>query len=131
MQTQQTQPLRKILIVEDDLNMAATYAGFLREQGYNVRIETHGDKALLAVDVFFPDLIILDIILPGLDGFSVIETLRKQEDTKQIPILVVSNLVDKDKINMAVKLGAQDYITKPNLTMDYLNEKIKWLLKLH
>ncbi|HLB51903.1 hypothetical protein A3F07_02035 [candidate division WWE3 bacterium RIFCSPHIGHO2_12_FULL_38_15] len=120
--------MNKILIVEDDIELASTYEKFLRGCGYNIRIESRGDNVLSAISDFNPELIILDIILPGLDGFSIMEILHNQESTKKIPILVVSNLGDQDKIDMAVKMGVKDYIYKHDLNMEYLNEKIKWLL---
>ena len=131
--TEQEEPtprLYKILVVEDDIELASTYKKFLLGQGYDVWLETRGDLVLLAVEDFVPDLIILDIILPGLDGFSIIESLQSRESSKKIPILVVSNLGDQDKIDMAVKMGVKDYIFKHDLNLEYLNEKVKWLLNI-
>ena len=131
--TEQEEPtprLYKILVVEDDIALASTYKKFLLGHGYDVRLETRGDLVLLAVEDFVPDLIILDIILPGLDGFSIIESLQSLESYKKIPILVVSNLGDQDKIDMAVKMGVKDYMFKHDLNLEYLNEKVKWLLNI-
>lgn len=101
---------KRILIIEDEVSIAELEKDYLELSGFNVSIETAGDKGLavaLAEDI---DLIILDLMLPGMDGFEVCKRIREKKD---IPVLMVSaKKEDIDKIR-GLGLGADDYITKP------------------
>ena len=110
-----------ILIVEDNTELAALLTDFLRDEGYTVTAVDTGERALELFERYGAKLVVLDINLPGMDGFAVCSKLRENTDT---PILIVSCRTDKDdKIN-GLDLGADDYIEKP-YDIDILIAKIK------
>ena len=101
---------QKILIVDDDNNIAELIALYLTKECFETMIVNDGESALTAVDSFEPNLMLLDLMLPGIDGFDVCRRIREK---KNIPILMVSAKKDDiDKIR-GLGLGADDYMTKP------------------
>lgn len=100
----------KTLIVEDDKTIADILAFTFHRQGYDVIQANNGNQALLAWEHDPPDLMVLDINLPSLDGFSVCETIRKRYDT---PIIILTVRNSEEDIIHGFDLGADDYITKP------------------
>ena len=120
---------KKILIVEDNQENSDLLVFFLKPKGYDIRTVTDGLQALEAVTADKPDLILLDIMLPRMNGFEVCETLKKDEQTKSIPILMITALRDlKDKIK-ALEVGADDFITKPFENVELI-ARVKSLLRL-
>ena len=114
-----------ILIVEDNKELADLLCGFLRAENYIVSTADTGEKALTLYERYGARLIILDILLPGMDGFAVCARIRKQGNT---PILIVSAKGEKeDKLN-GLMLGADDYIEKP-YDIDIMLAKIKGIFK--
>ena len=114
-----------ILIVEDNKELADLLCGFLRAENYIVSTADTGEKALSLYERYGARLIILDILLPGMDGFAVCANIRKQGNT---PILIVSAKDEKeDKLN-GLMLGADDYIEKP-YDIDIMLAKIKGIFK--
>ncbi len=119
----------KILIVEDNQENIDLLHFFLKPQGYEIITVTDGEKALQAVSENLPDIILLDIMLPKLDGFQVCERLKKDEQTKYIPIIMITALKDmKDKLK-ALEMGADDFITKPFENVELL-ARVKSLLRI-
>ena len=110
-----------ILVVEDNLEMAALLCDFLEAEGYSVKHCADGESALTAFQSEGARLVILDIMLPGLDGFAVCRKIRKNANT---PIIIVSAKVEKDDKLNGLILGADDYIEKP-YDIDILLAKIK------
>lgn len=103
----------KILIIEDDVVLAGMYAKKFEREGYEVTTVYSGGEGLIAALQEEPDVIILDIMMPAIDGFSVIRTLKKDPATKNIPIIILTNLgTSKIFIEEAKKLGVQDYLVK-------------------
>lgn len=103
----------KILIVEDDEDILEMIAYNLKKESYKVLTALDGEKAVLEANKKQPDLIILDLMLPGIDGLDVCKTLKKDEATARIPIIMVTaKSQEVDKI-VGLELGADDYITKP------------------
>ncbi len=114
-----------ILIVEDQNEIAILLRDFLQAEGYMVSVAESGEKALALYEKYGARLIVLDIMLPGLDGFAVCRQIRENSNT---PILIVSARTEKeDKIN-GLLLGADDYIEKP-YDIDILLAKIKGIFK--
>lgn len=114
-----------ILIVEDDKELSALLTDFLRAEGYTVSTVENGGRAVELFERYGAKLVVLDINLPGMNGFAVCSELRKTADT---PILIVSARTDKeDKLN-GLDLGADDYIEKP-YDIDILIAKIKGIFK--
>ena len=102
-----------ILIVDDILENVTVLFDFLRKEDFKVLIAKNGKEALKIVDLTYPDLILLDVLMPDMDGFQVCQKLKSQKKTQAIPIIFMTALSDiVDKIQ-GFKLGAADYITKP------------------
>lgn len=80
---------------------------------YDIRVAVHAGDAYRLLHQQFPDFILLDLMLPDVDGFAILKTLKSNEETASIPVIVVSALDDGATINRAKHLGAEDYITKP------------------
>ena len=120
---------KKILIVEDDQIISSMYKTKLEADSFEVLIADNGADGLKLAKEQKPGIVMLDIILPQLDGFSVLEALKQNQATKNIPVVMLTNLgTDEDKIK-GEKLGAIDYLVKANLTPAQVEEKIKQYLK--
>ena len=120
--------MKKILIVEDDKYLANAHRVKLTKSGFDTQIAFDGDEALHVIPSFQPDLIILDLIMPLKDGFAVLNDLKANKDWENIPVIVTSNLSQKEDIDRALKLGASDYIVKSNVDLNVLVTKINKLL---
>lgn len=114
-----------ILIVEDQKEIAELLRDFLLAEGYTVQIAESGEKALLLYETYGARLIVLDILLPGIDGFAVCQKIREDSNT---PILIVSAKTEKDDKLNGLLLGADDYIEKP-YDIDIMLAKIKGIFK--
>jgi DNA-binding response OmpR family regulator len=120
---------QKILIIEDNQENIDLLVYFLRPQGYNLVTATNGVKGLGLAKKEHPEIILLDIMLPKMDGFEVCERLKKDPDTKYIPIIMITALKDlKDKLR-ALQVGADDFITKPFENVELL-ARVKSLLRI-
>ena len=120
---------KKILLIEDDQAISIMYKGKLESDGFSVLTAINGADGLALAKKEGPDLIMLDIILPQLDGFSVLAELKNDPKTKGIPVIMLTNLgTDEDKAK-GEKMGAQDYFIKANLTPGQIGEKIKKYLR--
>lgn len=114
-----------ILVVEDNRELAEVLCDFLRAEGYTVSAAENAGKALLLYQRYGARLVVLDIMLPEGDGFSVCEKIRKDSNT---PILIVSAKTEKDDKLLGLNLGADDYIEKP-YDIDILLAKISGIFK--
>jgi two-component system alkaline phosphatase synthesis response regulator PhoP len=104
---------RKILVVDDETILAETIAYNLEQEGYQVITVADGTSALNAAHKEHPDLIVLDIMLPGVDGLEVCRQLRREDDTATVPIIMLTAKSDEiDKV-VGLEVGADDYVTKP------------------
>jgi len=113
---------KKILIVDDEPAILRILGDVLTDEGYNVIAATDGETGIEKAKVSNPDLIILDVMLPGINGFEVCKLLKENEQTKKISIIIltgISTLVEHKQ--KALQLGADDYITKPFDMSDLLN----------
>ena len=105
--------MKKILIVEDEKDIAELISYNLKREGFDTRVVTSGEKAVAAVLKETPDLVILDLMLPGVDGLEICKQLKYSEKTKKIPILIVTAKTEEHEIVLGLELGADDYLTKP------------------
>jgi len=120
--------LKKILVVDDEVDLVETVRFPLEMEGFDVLVSYNGEDALNQARKEKPDLIILDLMLPKLDGYKVCRLLKFDEKYKHIPILMLTaKTQEKDKI-LGKETGADEYITKP-FEMDYLMGKVKKYLK--
>lgn len=119
---------KKILIIEDERFLLEMYDMRLTAAGFEVITALEGKEGLhLAVEKK-PDLIILDIVLPGVSGYEILRMLKKDPDTKDITVLVFSNLGQEEEIQKGLDLGASDYVVKTDVTPSQLVEKVKKML---
>ena len=115
---------KKILLVDDEVDLVETVRFPLEMEGYHVLVSYNGEEALNQARKENPDLILLDLMLPKLDGYKVCRLLKFDERYKHIPILMLTaKTQEKDKV-LGMETGADEYITKP-FEMDYLLKKVK------
>lgn len=106
-------PGQHIVVVEDEEDILELIAYNLRKEGYRVRAVNSGEAGLQAVRESLPDLVLLDLMLPGVDGFEVCRALKRDGETSNIPILMLTAKGEEADIVAGLELGADDYITKP------------------
>lgn len=116
---------KRILVAEDEAMMSTMYKTRLEADGFEVLVAGNGSEALELAQKEKPDLILLDVIMPQLDGFTVLEKIKEDPKIKKIPVLMITNLgTDEDKKKGEEK-GAADYIVKANFTPEQISEKVK------
>lgn len=120
----------KVLIIEDDEFLAKLLVDRIEKEGYNFALAQDGESGLSKARSMNPDLILLDIILPGMDGYEVLGRLKADPKLVKIPVLILSNLGQKKEIERGLQLGAVDFIIKAYVNLDEIMEKIKQILKL-
>jgi CheY-like chemotaxis protein len=116
---------KKVLIIEDDEFLRAIAAKKIQGDGYEVAVAVDGPSAVTTAETEKPDLILLDLLLPGLSGFEVLAKIRAMPDLKNIPVLIFSNLGQQEDIEKAKGLGATDFLVKANFTLEEVSAKIK------
>ena len=119
----------KILLIEDDAFFQKFYATKLTEKGFEVFVASDGEKGLKMVSEVKPNVVLLDIIMPIMDGFEVLEALGKDENLKKIPVLVFSSLGQNQDVQKALKLGAVGYVNKSFYDLDTLLSKITQIVQ--
>jgi len=119
----------KILIIEDDGFLLQMYSAKLEMEGYEVISAQDGQKGLKIALKERPDLIILDLKLPELDGFQVLQKIKKNKKTSEIPVLILTNLSQKQDIDQCLDLGAVDYLIKAHFVPSEVIERIKKILQ--
>ena len=118
----------KVLIVEDDRYISKMYEFKLQLDGMEVQVAENGRIGVEKVKEFKPDIMLLDILMPELDGFEVLKIIKGDPETKDIPVLILSNLGQEDHIQKGMQLGAVGYIVKSQYTPAKVVEKIKSVL---
>jgi len=114
-----------ILIVEDDKFLRELISKKLIGQGFKIDEAIDGEEGLKKLQEIKPDMVLLDLILPGLDGFDVLQRIKDDPSTASIPVLILSNLGQKDEIEKGLKLGAVDFLVKAHFTPEEIVQKIK------
>ncbi|MDD2732030.1 MAG: response regulator [Candidatus Pacebacteria bacterium] len=120
---------KKILIIEDDKFLRELISQKLSKEGYDIKEAVDGEKGVKAVKDEKPDLILLDLILPGIDGFEVLAKIKEDPGLSSIPVIILSNLGQKDDIERGLKMGADDYLIKAHSTPPEIIEKIRSVIK--
>ncbi|MDO8521512.1 MAG: response regulator [bacterium] len=116
---------KKILSIEDDTFLLALLSGKLTESGYKVLTATTGADGLAKAKMEHPDIILLDVMLPDIGGFEVLEQLKTDAGTQAIPVILLSNLGGRDEIDQGKALGATSYLIKANIVPDELAQMIE------
>lgn len=121
---------KKILVIEDDKFLRKVIVRKLSAEGYEVIEAIDGEKGIAAAQEQRPDLILLDLVLPEIDGFEVLTALKKGKNTFKIPVIVLSNLGEKENVERGIKAGAADYLIKARLEPSEITERVKKVLGL-
>ncbi|MFH1643239.1 MAG: response regulator [Patescibacteria group bacterium] len=122
---------KKILLVEDDPFIIDIYITKLKESGFEVISATNGLEALIKAKKEKPNLILLDIVLPQLTGFEVLQEIRGIKELSKVPVIILSNLGQKNEIERGMKLGATQYLIKAHFKPSEVIEEIKEILKIN
>jgi len=120
---------KKILIIEDDKFLRELISRKISDEGFDVAEAVDGEEGVKKVKTEKPDLILLDLILPGIDGFEVLSRVKEDLNSASIPVIILSNLGQKEEVEKGLKLGAVDYLIKAHFTPGEIVEKIKAILK--
>jgi len=120
---------KTILIIEDDKFLRELIAQKLIKEGYKASEAVEGEEGLKKIQEEKPDLVLLDLILPGIDGFEVLSKVKTDPELTKIPVIILSNLGQKEEIERGLKLGARDYLVKANFTLSEIIKKIKKILE--
>ena len=121
--------MKKILFIEDESALQKTLSDYLKKEGYEVISALDGESGLRLAQTQKPDLILLDLILPKMDGFEVLRKLMENPETKEIPVIILTNLERMEDIGRALELGAKTYLVKANYTLKEVAEKVKKVLE--
>jgi len=120
---------KTVLVVEDDNFLIKAYEAHLAKAGFHVRTALDGVEAVESLKKVMPDIILLDLVMPRMDGFDVLEDMQKKSEWKKIPIVVVSNLGQESDRDRSLKLGAVEYIVKSDFslqqTVDLISKHLK------
>jgi len=119
--------IKKVLIIEDDVFLVKVMQQRFEKSGFETSILTDGSKAVETAKTFRPFAILVDLIMPEVDGFTSIENLKANEETKDIPIIVTSNLSTDDDIVKAKRLGVNHYFIKSNTDLSKIVDYIEKL----
>lgn len=119
---------KTILIIEDDLFISKTISDKLKKNGLEVSSAKDAREAEQVLEKNTPDLILLDIILPQVNGIELLKRLKSDPKTKSIPVVVFSNLGSKEEVQEAMDLGATEYLIKATFSPDEVVEKVKKIL---
>lgn len=122
--------MKKILFIEDESALQKTIEEALRQENFEVIKALDGEIGLNLAKKEAPDLILLDLILPKKDGFEVLKELKKDSATKDIPVIILTNLEGAQDIEKALSLGATTYLVKANYDLEEVVRKIKNTLGL-
>lgn len=120
---------KRIAIIEDDTVLQNALGDFLISRGYEIKRAFNGEDGINLVKKESPDLVLLDIVMPKKDGFEVIKELKEDANTKNIPIILLTNLGNIDDVQRALDLGATTYLIKADYKLEEIVEKIEEVLK--
>ena len=120
--------MKTILFIEDEPILQKLIGRFLEKEDFQVISALNGEVGLKLTKKMKPDLILLDLILPKKDGFEVLQELKKDEETEEIPVIILTNLEGSGDVEKALSLGATTYLVKANYELEEVVKKIKQIL---
>jgi DNA-binding response OmpR family regulator len=121
--------MKKILIIEDDPFLSEMYAAKFTESGFETEVAIDGKEGLAKVKDIQPNLVLLDIVLPKMDGFEVLKKIKEDRKLKEIPVILLTNLGQKSEVEKGIALGAAEYIIKAHFTPTAIVAKVKRILE--
>lgn len=119
---------KKILVIEDDVVLQKALEEFLSAEGFEIETAADGEEGIEKAKRGKPELILLDIILPKKDGYAVIQEVRADENTKNVPIVLLTNLGSLNDVEKALELGATTYLVKADYKLEEVAAKVKSML---
>ena len=122
-------PNKKVLIIEDDSFMGNLLLRKFKQESFDVSLACNAEEARKVISSNRPAIILLDIILPGIDGFGFLKELKGNPDTKEISVIITSNLGKPEEIEKGLAEGASDYIIKAQASTSEIVEKVRSLLE--
>ena len=114
-----------ILLIEDDSYISDMYRIKMESENFEVAIASDGIIGIKMLEKQKPDIVLLDIVMPKIDGFSVLKTIKKNPDLKEVPIVLLTNLGQKENVQRGFELGASGYIVKAHFTPSEVVQKIR------
>ncbi|MDP2664280.1 MAG: response regulator [bacterium] len=121
---------KKILLVEDDPFLIDIYSTKLKDAGFEVLVSDEGEEAIGKIKEENPDLLLLDIVLPEIDGWEILRRIKSDEKFKNLKVIILSNLGQKEEVKKGMELGAVNYLIKAHYTPSQVVEEVKKVLKL-
>ncbi|MDD4625351.1 MAG: response regulator [Candidatus Paceibacterota bacterium] len=119
----------KILLVEDDRFLRELMSQKIIKMGDDLTVAVDGEEGVVKAKEVKPEIILLDLMLPGIDGFGVLSQIKADPETAEIPVIILSNLGQREDIDRALKLGATDFLVKAHFTPQEIIDKIDQYLK--
>ncbi len=119
---------KKILLIEDEQILVELYQMKFENEGLNLIVAMDGEDGLMMAKKEKPDLILLDIVLPGMNGYQVLDALKADKETKNIKVYILSNLGQKEEIDQGLEGGADGYLIKANITPSQLVDSVRKVL---
>ncbi|MBU1255960.1 response regulator [Patescibacteria group bacterium] len=127
--SEQKEKKASILIIEDDKFLRELLFRKLEKSGFNISIVIDGEEALRKIKEEEYEIILLDLVLPGIDGFEILKEIKKNPKTSKTPVIILSNLGQQEEVERGLRLGAVDYLIKAHFTPDEIIQKIENILK--
>lgn len=119
---------KKILVIEDESMLQEALLDRLGDEGYIVRGSDDANEAFRNIQEDRPDIILTDLVLPGVDGFEILQRLKESDELRDIPVLVLSNLGEKEFVDRAMSLGAKDFLLKSSHSLKEVTDRVKAIL---
>lgn len=113
---------RRVLIVDDEANIVISLEFLMEQAGYTVAVARNGEEALEKIESFQPDLVLLDVMLPGINGFDILQRVRQHPEFSAMSVIMLTAKGREVEVTKGLALGANAYITKPFSTRDLLAE---------
>lgn len=126
--TEQTETLKRVLLVEDDDALATVYVTRLQAEGFEVRRCSNGEEALATALSFKPDLVLLDVMMPKVSGFDVLDILRNTPETAGLKVIMLTALSQESDKARAEALGANEYLVKSQVVISDVMDRVRHLI---
>lgn len=118
-----------ILVIEDEIFLSNIMRVRLEDEGYRVKLAHDGKEALQMLEESIPDLMLLDLIMPNMDGFDFLKAVKANDKFKNIPVIVTTNLNQAEDMAKVNAMGVTEYVVKSDVTMDELEDKVTKIVK--
>jgi len=121
---------KKILIVDDEEKIVKAYSEYLSSHGYEVFDASDGEEGLAKIKEMKPDIILLDIIMPNMDGITMLKNLKRDSELNKIPVIMLTNLDTSKGVADALESGSSQYLVKSNYSLEDLKKRVEEVMQL-